>query len=87
MRLRGGLAASTLADDIHSRYHLRAADIPPLLTFLSLETGLAIECCKKLTIDCLKNPGSGTVEMAYVKRRARGAEHKVLRVRQGPCWS
>ncbi|WP_353643127.1 hypothetical protein [Mesorhizobium sp. WSM2239] len=56
MRLRRGLPVSTLADDIHGHYHLRAFDIPPLLTFLSLETGLEIECCKTLTIDCLQNP-------------------------------
>ena len=54
-----------------------------MLTFLSLETGLEIECCKSLTIDCLCNPSAGTVEIAYVKRRARGAEDKRLRVRDG----
>lgn len=83
MRLRRGLPVSNLAEDLHARFHLRAMDIPPLLTFLSLETGLEIECCKALTIDCLQNPGLGTIEIAYVKRRARGAEHKRIRVRDG----
>lgn len=83
MRLRRGLPVSNLADDVHGRYHLRAADIPALLTVLSLETGLEIECCKTLTINCLQNAGSGTVDIAYIKRRARGAEHKHLRVRDG----
>jgi hypothetical protein len=83
MRLRRGLPVSNLAEDLHARFHLRAMDIPPLLTFLSLETGLEIECCKALTIDCLQNPGPGTIEIAYVKRRARGAEHKRIRVRDG----
>ncbi|WP_246653003.1 MULTISPECIES: hypothetical protein [Rhizobium] len=83
MRLRRGLPVSTLSEDLHARFHLRAMDIPPLLTFLSLETGLEIECCKALTVDCLQNPGPGTVEVAYVKRRARGAEHKHIRVRDG----
>jgi hypothetical protein len=83
MRLRRGLPVSTLAEDLHARFHLRALDIPPLLTFLSLETGLEIECCKTLTVDCLQNPGPGTIEIAYVKRRARGAEHKHIRVRDG----
>jgi len=83
MRARRSLPVSTLAEDIHGRYHLRATDIPPLLTFLSLETGLEIECCKALKIDCLQNPGPGTIEIAYVKRRARGAEHKHIRVRDG----
>ncbi|MFN3442843.1 hypothetical protein Q9314_27540 (plasmid) [Shinella sumterensis] len=83
MRLRRGLPVSNLCEDLHARFHLRAMDIPPLLTFLSLETGLEIECCKALTVDCLQNPGPGTVEIAYVKRRARGAEHKHIRVRDG----
>lgn len=83
MRLRRGLPVSNLAEDLHARFHLRAVDIPPLLTFLSLETGLEIECCKTLTIDCLQNPGPGTIEIAYSKRRARGAEHKHIRVRDG----
>jgi len=83
MRLRRGLPVSTLAEDLHARFHLRAFDIPPLLTFLSLETGLEIECCKTLTIDCLQNPGPGTIEISYTKRRARGAEHKHIRVRDG----
>ncbi|MGY5810109.1 hypothetical protein ACXHXG_20685 [Rhizobium sp. LEGMi198b] len=83
MRLRRGLPVSILSENLHARFHLRAMDIPPLLTFLSLETGLEIECCKALTVDCLQNPGPGTVEIAYIKRRARGAEHKHIRVRDG----
>jgi hypothetical protein len=51
--------------------------------FLALETGLEIECCKTLMVDCLRNPANGTVEIAYIKRRAHGAEHKRLRVRDG----
>lgn len=83
MRLRRGLPVSNLSEDLHARFHLCAMDIPPLLTFLSLETGLEIECCKALTINCLQNPGPGTIEISYVKRRARSAEHKRIRVRDG----
>lgn len=83
MRLRRGLPVSNLCEDLHSRHHLLASDLPPLLTFLSLETGLEIECCKTLTIDCLQNPRPGTVEISYIKRRARGAEQKRLRVHDG----
>lgn len=83
MRLRRGLPVSNLSEDLHARFHLRAMDIPPLLTFLSLETGLEIECCKALTINCLQNPRPGTIEIAYEKRRARGAEHKHICVRDG----
>jgi hypothetical protein len=64
MRLRRGLPVSNLSEDLHARFHLRAMDIPPLLTFLSLETGLEIECCKALTINCLQNPRPGTIEIA-----------------------
>jgi len=83
MRLRRGMPVSSFSEDVHNRHHLLATDLPPLLTFLSLETGLEIECCKTLTIDCLQNPGSGTIEISYIKRRARGAEQKRLRVRDG----
>jgi hypothetical protein len=55
----------------------------PLLVLLSLETGLELECCKTLTIDCLRNASGGTVEIAYTKLRAHGAEHKTIRVRDG----
>ena len=83
IRARRGLPVSSLADDLHARHHLLGDDLPPLLTLLSLETGLEIECCKALTIDCLRNPSAGTIEVAYLKRRARGAEHKTIRVRDG----
>jgi hypothetical protein len=83
MRLRRGLPVSNFSEDVHNRHHLLATDLPPLLTFLSLETGLEIECCKTLTIDCLQNPRAGTIEISYIKRRARGAEQKRLRVRDG----
>jgi hypothetical protein len=83
IRRRRHLPISTLIDDLHGRHHLLARDLPPLLVLLSLETGLELECCKALTIDCLRNPSAGTIEVAYMKRRARGAEHKSLRVRDG----
>jgi hypothetical protein len=63
--------------------YLTAADIVPLLVLLSLETGLELECCKTLTIDCLRNASGGTVDIAYTKLRAHGAEHKTIRVRDG----
>jgi hypothetical protein len=83
IRQRRNLPISTLIDDLHARHHLLAKDLPPFLVLLSLETGLELECCKTLTIDCLRNPSAGTIEVTYVKRRARGAEHKSLRVRDG----
>lgn len=68
---------------LHAAHHLTAADIVPLLVLLSLETGLELECCKTLTIDCLRNASGGTVDIAYIKLRAHGAEHKTIRVRDG----
>lgn len=83
IRKRRGLPISTLIEDLHAPHHLLVRDLPPLLVLLSLETGLELECCKTLTIDCLRNPSAGTIEVTYLKRRAQGAEHKSLRVRDG----
>lgn len=83
MRLRRGLPISTLIDDLHRRHHLHVTDLPPLLVLLSLDTGLEPECLKALTVDCLANQSAGTVELRYLKRRARGAEYKSMRVRDG----
>jgi hypothetical protein len=68
---------------LHARRYLLAEDIIPFFVLLSLETGLEPECIKALHADCLRNPASGTVEIEYVKRRARGSEWKRLRVRDG----
>ena len=83
MRLRRGLPISTLVDDLHGHHHLLARDIPALLVLLALDTGLEPECLKALTVDCLANAHAGTVELRYLKRRARGAEHKSMRIRDG----
>jgi hypothetical protein len=83
LRAKRGVPASSLMADLHGRHHLLATDLPPLLTLLSLDTGLEIECLKALTTDCLRNASAGTVEIAYVKRRVRAAQHKTIRVRDG----
>lgn len=72
-----------LGDELNGRHHLSRDDVIPFLVLLALETGLEIECCKALNADCLQNASGGTVEIAYFKRRARGSEHKRLRVRDG----
>jgi hypothetical protein len=69
--------------DLHARRYLLAEDVIAFVVAHSLETGLEPECVKALRADCLCNPASGTVEIAYVKRRARGSEWKRLRVRDG----
>jgi hypothetical protein len=83
MRMRRGLPFGTLIDDLHGRHHLLARDMPALLVLLTLDTGLEPECLKTLTAECLANPHAGTVELRYFKRRARGSEHKGMRVRDG----
>lgn len=83
LRRRQGLDNATLVDDLHARRYLTAEDIVPFFVLLSLETGLEPECFKALKADCLRNATNGTVEIAYMKRRARGSEHKTVRVRDG----
>lgn len=80
---RRGLSTDGFSANLHGAHHLTSADLVPFLVLLSLETGLEIECCKALTVDCLQNAADGTVEMRYFKRRAHGAEHKFIRVRDG----
>src|SRR3546814_12211584 len=65
------------------RSHLPAHGLPALLVLLTLGTGLEPEGLKTLTVDCLTNAHAGTVELRYLKRRARGAEHKSMRIRDG----
>lgn len=83
LRRESGLPNDRLIHDLHGRRHLLAADLVPLIVLISLDTGLEIEAIKGLRADCLKNPAGGYVEIEYCKRRARGAEWKRLRVRDG----
>lgn len=83
LRRESGLPNDHLIHNLHGRRHLLAADLVPLMVLLSLDTGLEIEATKDLRSDCLKNPAGGYVEIEYCKRRARGAEWKRLRVRDG----
>jgi len=83
LRRESGLPNDRLIHDLHGRRHLLAADLVPVIVLISLDTGLEIEAIKGLRADCLKNPASGYVEIEYCKRRARGAEWKRLRVRDG----
>ena len=78
-----GLDAGTPIRDLHARRYLLAEDVIAFFVLLSLETGLEPECIKALNADCLRNPASGTIEIAYCKRRAPGSEWKRLRVRDG----
>lgn len=78
-----GISNEGLSDRMHGTRHLLLGDLIALFVLLSLETGLEIEAIKTLRADCLKNPSNGHVEIEYCKRRARHAEWKRLRVRDG----
>lgn len=78
-----GLPTSSLLDEVYSRFYLTVHDLPPLLTLLSLDTGLEIECVKALRTDCLSSASTGTVTLQYTKRRAHGLAQKTMRVRDG----
>lgn len=78
-----GLPTSSLLEDVYSRFYLTVHDLPPLLTLLSLDTGLEIECVKALKADCLSSTSAGTVTLHYTKRRAHGLAQKTMRVRDG----
>ena len=67
----------------HRGFHLATMDLAAFLILLSLETGMETESLIRLKADCLRNRTKGYVEIAYHKRRARGAEWKRLRVRDG----
>ena len=67
----------------HRGFHLATMDLTAFLILLSLETGMETESLIRLKADCLRNATKGYVEIAYHKRRARGAEWKRLRVRDG----
>ncbi|MCC6787174.1 MAG: hypothetical protein IT547_04995 [Hyphomonadaceae bacterium] len=85
IRRKGGAPLFNLLTHAHERHYLGGADLVPFLVLVSIETGLEIECLKALKVDCLRNPKRGTVEIHYLKRRARGAEFKHIRVRDaGP---
>lgn len=86
LRHRARAGQLNLVTHLHGRHYLVAADLIPFLVLLSIETGLESECLKTLRADCLRHPKAGTIEIHYLKRRARGAEHKHIRVRDaGPA--
>lgn len=68
---------------LHGAIYLTRLDFIAFLVSLSLDTGIEIECLRSLKADCLRNPTRGYVEVEYRKRRARGAEWKHLRIRDG----
>ncbi|WGR70331.1 MULTISPECIES: hypothetical protein [unclassified Bradyrhizobium] len=86
-RLKGALwnrkMPALSSEDLHGQLYLTRIDLIGFLVALSLQTGMEIECLRSLKADCLRNPSRGYVEIEYRKRRARGAEWKRLRVRDG----
>jgi hypothetical protein len=83
LRYKARAPFATLVSLLHGRHYMLASDLVPFLVLLSIETGLEIECLKALKVDCLRDPKAGTIAVHYLKRRARGAELKHIRVRDG----
>ncbi len=54
------LPTSSLLENVYSRFCLTVHDLPPLLTLLSLDTGLEIDCVKALEVDCLSEHSGRT---------------------------
>jgi hypothetical protein len=55
LRKKRDLTSDRLNLSLHAAHYLTADDIVPLLVLLLIETGLELECCKSLTLDCLRN--------------------------------
>ncbi|MHB8341873.1 MAG: hypothetical protein ACYDB7_11985 [Mycobacteriales bacterium] len=68
---------------VNGHLFLTVADLVPFVVLLIVQTGLEPECVKALRADCLLNPARGFVSIAYVKKRARNASHKTVRVPDG----
>jgi hypothetical protein len=64
-------------------FYLTPTDVIAFVSLIVLVTGMELAGLLELKTDCLQNAREGSVEIEYVKRRARGAEHKRLRVRDG----
>ncbi len=80
---RRGEKASSLLSELHERHYIIRPDLPAILILFGLDTGMEIECVRRLRVDCLTDAANGTVGVAYVKSRSRGGEHKRMRVRDG----
>lgn len=74
--------------DLHLMLYSSSRDLVPFIVLLALTTDIAVESLKELKAACLKNAdGRGTVEVEYLKRRAKGDEWKRARVRNDTLWS
>ncbi|MFF4491536.1 hypothetical protein ACFY0F_34645 [Streptomyces sp. NPDC001544] len=69
--------------ELHHAVFPTAEDLAALYLLLVLSTGLEPECALELSVDCLKNPTRGYVEIEYIKRRRHGSELNRMRVRDG----
>lgn len=68
---------------VNEHLFLSAADLVPFVVLVIIQTGLEPECVKALRTDCLLNPARGFVSISYLKKRARNASHKTMRVPDG----
>ncbi|MFB0627598.1 hypothetical protein [Streptomyces sp. AB3(2024)] len=69
--------------ELHAAVFPSSEDLASLYLLLILSTGLEPESALELSVDCLKNPTRGYVEIEYIKRRRHGTEVNRMRVRDG----
>ncbi|MFH9973476.1 hypothetical protein [Streptomyces virginiae] len=69
--------------ELHYGVFPASEDLTAIYLLLILTTGLEPESALELSVDCLKNPTRGYVEIEYVKRRRHGREVNRMRVRDG----
>jgi hypothetical protein len=62
-------------------------DLIPFLLLFALESGIEIEACKELQVDCLANPSRGRVEIRYRKRRTGTHQWRSTSVRDNGIFS
>ena len=72
-----------LLDRFHKESFLFSDEIVPFLVYISLQSGMEIECCKWLQSDCFVFSRKSYSRITYWKGRAKGSERKWKLVRDG----
>jgi hypothetical protein len=68
---------------LHELIYPTQRDLLPFLMLFAQETGIPIEACKQLDVDCLSNATTGWITVRFLKRRAKRKAYKHRRVRDG----
>jgi hypothetical protein len=76
-----GVAAALNIRELHRTLYPTQRDLAPFVILLMLDMDIEPECLRELRSDCLQNAAGGWVDVEWRKRRARGNEHRTVRVR------